>query len=126
MMTTAKRPGATDDDHRVIRFRPRTMADVVQRNHRAGNVAPPSYPVNDLSRYQRSHEPDDYRHRMIMNAAAAVFTLLLTGFGIWLAVSISDLRKTQDCILIGRRDCGRIAVPRNADNSGGPANSLNH
>ena len=35
----------------------------------------------------------------------------LTAVGIWLAVSIADLRKTQDCVLMGRRDCARIAVP---------------
>jgi len=26
-------------------------------------------------------------------------------------VSIADLRKTQDCVLMGRRDCARLAVP---------------
>ena len=35
---------------------------------------------------------------------------LLTAIGIWLAVSIADLRKTQDCVLMGRRDCARISV----------------
>ena len=37
--------------------------------------------------------------------------LVHDGIGIWLAVSIADLRKTQDCVLMGRRDCARIAVP---------------
>jgi len=26
-------------------------------------------------------------------------------------MSIADLRKTQDCVLMGRRDCVRISVP---------------
>ena len=42
---------------------------------------------------------------MIMNVAAGLFTVALTAFGIWLAMSIADLRKTTDCLLIGRRDC---------------------
>jgi hypothetical protein len=31
--------------------------------------------------------------------------------GIWLAMSIADLRKTQDCVLMGRPDCARISSP---------------
>jgi len=26
-------------------------------------------------------------------------------------MSIADLRKTQDCVLMGRRDCARISAP---------------
>ena len=65
----------------------------------------------DLSRYERPRdEPDDFRHRMLANVAALAFTVALTAIGIWLAVSIADLRKTQDCVLMGRRDCARISV----------------
>lgn len=65
---------------------------------------------NDLAAYEQSREPDDYRHRMIMNVAAGIFTIALTGFGIWLAMSIADLRKTTDCLLVGRRDCAVMPV----------------
>ena len=70
--------------------------------------------ANDLSRYERRRdEPDDFRHRMLANVAALAFTVALTAIGIWLAMSIADLRKTQDCVLMGRRDCARIsAMPR--------------
>src|SRR5262245_48026715 len=88
----------TEGDHRVIPFRPRASANPPHRE-------PPSPEPNDLSAYERSREPDDYRHRMIMNVAAGIFTIALTAFGIWLAMSIADLRKTTDCLLIGRRDC---------------------
>ena len=68
-------------------------------------------PANDLSRYERPRdEGDDFRHRMLANVAALAFTVALTAIGIWLAVSIADLRKTQDCVLMGRRDCARISV----------------
>ena len=40
----------------------------------------------------------------------ALITVALTAIGIWLAVSIADLRKTQDCVLMGRRDCARIST----------------
>jgi hypothetical protein len=66
---------------------------------------------NDLSRYERDRdEPDDFRHRMLANVAALAFTVALTAIGIWLAISIADLRKTQDCVLMGRRDCARIST----------------
>jgi hypothetical protein len=68
--------------------------------------------ANDLSRYERTREePDDFRHRMLANLAAFAFTVALIAIGIWLAMSIADLRKTQDCVLMGRRDCARIASP---------------
>ena len=91
------------DDHRVIPFRPRATANA------PGREPQPSEP-KDLSDYERSREPDDYRHRMLMNVAAGIFTIALTGFGIWLAMSIADLRKTTDCLLIGRRDCAVMPV----------------
>ena len=123
---TMKRSSASDDDHRVLRFRPRTSAEVSARHLSSQQAPTQDFLSDDLARYTDDREPDDYRHRMAMNAAAALVTLLLTGFGIWLAVSISDLRKTQDCILIGRRDCGQIPVPHPAETSGTPAPSHSH
>ncbi len=40
---------------------------------------------------------------MIANVAAIVFTAALTGIGIWLAMTLADLRNTRDCVLMGRR-----------------------
>ncbi|WP_184082255.1 hypothetical protein [Afipia massiliensis] len=96
----------TDGEHRVLKFRPRTHTPLpaVQRS---GKLAP------DLSRYEQTDEsPDDYRHRMIANAAAIAFTAVLTGVGIWLAIALADLRNTQDCVLMGRRDCAQISAQR--------------
>jgi hypothetical protein len=106
-----ERPVAADPEHRVVKFRPRTLADPPRAASpaRPGDAEPEP---NDLSPYERDrHEPDDFRHRMLANIAAFAFTVALTAVGIWLAVSIADLRKTQDCVLMGRRDCARIAVP---------------
>jgi hypothetical protein len=103
----SQRPVVTDDEHRVLKFRPRTLAEPPGRQ---GEVRPEP---NDLSRYERvPEEPDDFRHRMLANLAAFAFTVALTAIGIWLAMSIADLRKTQDCVLMGRRDCAHIASPR--------------
>jgi hypothetical protein len=108
-----QRPIAAEEEHRVLQFRPRNPAfapgwrqDAQARQEDAGQEP------NDLSRYERPRdEPDDFRHRMLANIAAIAFTVALTAIGIWLAVSIADLRRTQDCVLMGRRDCVRISAP---------------
>ena len=110
-----QRPIISDDEHVVLKFRPRTSAhppggreEPDPAKHQGTNTQPAA---NDLSRYERPRdEGDDFRHRMLANVAALAFTVALTAIGIWLAVSIADLRKTQDCVLMGRRDCARISV----------------
>ena len=112
----SQRPVSRDDDeHRVLKFRPRTMSRPPGRQAGSGrDVSPVDVPrqPDDLARYERAREePDDFRHRMLANLAAFAFTVALTAIGIWLAMSIADLRKTQDCVLMGRRDCVRISTP---------------
>jgi len=121
-----QRPIITDDEHVVLKFRPRTSAHPpggreepdpaksFNNKTSSSNKTPNSNTspaASDLSRYERPRdEGDDFRHRMLANVAALAFTVALTAIGIWLAVSIADLRKTQDCVLMGRRDCARISV----------------
>jgi hypothetical protein len=144
-----QQPIPPDQEHRVLKFRPRTSAhppgqrdvdahavsgqasgrQVSKRQASGGEIlsvqAQPKYPPpkysrprdsgqeqDDLARYERSREePDDFHQRMLANVAAFAFTVALTAVGLWLAISIADLRKTQDCVLMGRRDCARILVP---------------
>ena len=119
-------PISRDDEHVVVKFRPRTSAHPPGHRAEPGHRNEPGHPVEpadqvhahsgpaakDLSRYERLRdEPDDFRHRMLANVAALAFTVALTAIGIWLAMSIADLRKTQDCVLMGRRDCAQISTP---------------
>jgi hypothetical protein len=122
-----QRPIAAEEEHRVLQFRPRNAAQ--SPAFRGNSPAQPDreaartdvktdFKPNlkteslDLSRYERpQEEPDDFRHRMLANIAAFAFTVALTAIGIWLAMSIADLRRTQDCVLMGRRDCVRISAP---------------
>src|SRR5262249_7080200 len=105
-----QRPVSSDDEHRVLKFRPRTSA---QPPGRAAQQTV-KREADDLSRFERPRdEPDDFRHRMLANLAAFAFTVALTAIGIWLAMSIAELRKNQDCVLMGRRDCAQISsIPR--------------
>lgn len=68
-------------------------------------------PVADLRRYARTDDPDDFRHRMKTNAAAFLLVLALMGCGYWIASTLADMRKGQDCVLSGRRGCGTVTVP---------------
>jgi hypothetical protein len=113
-----QRPVTSDlpeEEHRVLQFRPRTLVHPAGQRRQLGNQAieeDAKAEPNDLSRYERNRtEPDDFRHRMLANVAAFAFTVALIAVGIWLAKSIADLRKTQDCVLMGRRDCVRISTP---------------
>jgi hypothetical protein len=63
-----------------------------------------------VEKYARG-EPDDYRQRMINNGLGLLACVLLVAIGIWLANTIAEMRRNQDCVLSGRRDCTKIIVP---------------
>ena len=71
---------------------------------------PPAPPVPDLGKYEGGEYDDNYRHRMMVNLAALGFTAVLAVAGIWLVIQLADLRKNQDCLLSGRRNCAPIDV----------------
>ena len=92
------------DEHRVVNFR---------RGQAAARPpqAPDPAPVEDLTKYQSRETPEEYRDRMIVNVAAFAFLLVLVGAGFWLADSMARMRKSEDCVLSGRRNCNAIEVP---------------
>jgi hypothetical protein len=103
----------TEDEHRVLQFRPRPGSPLAQRENHSPFVHRLEV-ASDLSRYERvPEEADDYRQRMLANVAAFAFTVALLAIGIWLTVSIAHLRRTQDCVLMGRHDCVQITSPHN-------------
>ena len=92
----------SDDGSRVIGFRRRQPID--------RSRAPSSPAVNDLTKYVRGENPDDYRHRMIVNVVAFVFVIGLIAAGLWLADTMAAMRKNQVCVLSGRRGCTPVEV----------------
>jgi hypothetical protein len=100
---TGDRSSSSDRESRVVRF-PRGRAAPRLR------ATVPS-PVDDLAKFERGEDAtDDYRHRMVVNIAAFVFVLALIGAGIWLADTMAQMRKDQDCVLSGRRGCTPVEV----------------
>jgi hypothetical protein len=107
---TANQPERSETTGRVVNFRPRVSRRRGQADPsgaRAGNPSEKTV-VADLAKYEQSHGADDYRERMIINAIAFVFIVMLTAAGVWLADTIAAMRKTEDCMLSGRRNCAPI------------------
>ena len=98
---TDRQSSSADEESRVVKF---------PRGGAAGRRLPGRPPVEGLAKYERGDDDDDYRHRMLMNAAALVFVAALIGTGLWLADTMAAMRKDQDCVLSGRRGCTPVEV----------------
>jgi hypothetical protein len=59
----------------------------------------------DLARYEREEEEDDYRHRMKMNVLGLLVAILLVISGTWIADTMAEVRRIQECFLAGGRNC---------------------
>jgi hypothetical protein len=103
-------PNKGDEDRgQVLQFRARKPQQPVQA---FGNLAADDSPVPDVSRYAHdSQDTDDYAHRMKMNALAVVALVVLIGGGIWIVDTMTQMRKNQDCALMGRRNCAGVTTP---------------
>jgi hypothetical protein len=103
-MVATQLPDPLDDGHRVIKFSPR-----------AKTASAPAKP--NVSSANKNPEPAqrpasvDYRQRMMANLAAAAFAVVLAGFGVWLVTTLNHMRQTQDCIMMGIRNCGDSDTP---------------
>jgi hypothetical protein len=50
-------------------------------------------------------------NRNIENAVMLGFLVVLVAAGVWLLVTMADIRKVQDCAAQGRRNCATLEVP---------------
>ena len=75
--------------------------------------APESALLDDLERYEQDREEDEtinYPQRMLMNIIAVAVVTLLIGVGVWLADTIANMEREQDCVLQGRQNCAPIEI----------------
>lgn len=91
------------EDERVVAFR---------RGSAPPRPVPRKPAGEDLEAYEHTDEPDDYRHRMITNVLAFLFVAALIGAGLWLADTMATMRKNENCVMQGRRDCAPVEAPR--------------
>jgi len=107
---TSERAGSPDHDHQVLPFRRRGAPAGAAYRMRGPAAEPQAGASDDLAKYEGGTVDDNYRHRMLVNLAGLAFTIVLAIAGAWLAVTIADMRKNQDCYLSGRRNCTPIDV----------------
>lgn len=94
---------------RIVLFPTRTsLGKGKPRREGLGKVDLSASQVEDLGKYERDGQPDDYARRMIVNVAAFAFIVVLTFSGIWLAEQIAQLRKDQDCAFSGQKNCADL------------------
>jgi hypothetical protein len=106
------RPQPGDETGQVVQLRPRPRPAAQHGGGAARPASPPARPaVEDIGKYERPGEDDDYRHRMIMNVIGFLACAFLIVGGIWIATAIADLRNKQDCVLSGRRNCAQLEMP---------------
>jgi len=102
-------PGTASGDQqpgRILPFRSTRLSE--PRSPRE----PAELVIDDLGKYARANaRDDDYSHRMMVNIAALVFVTALAAIAIWLASTMAQNRKNQDCVLSGRRNCVSIDPP---------------
>jgi hypothetical protein len=106
-----QQPAQSEPDNRVVvPLRPRRSGAALGMTAPAETGA--DAPVQDLSRYERHpDDQDDYRHRMLTNVIALFFTAALVLSGLWIANKIAEMRKNQDCVLSGKRNCTPLQIP---------------
>ena len=116
----AHEPPESEDTHhtaQVLQFRPRARPPErpfsAAPNLANESVDHESKLLDDLSRYEQDaeDEPINYRHRMLMNVMAVVVVTVLVGVGVWLADTIAEMERKQDCVLQGRQNCAPIEIP---------------
>jgi hypothetical protein len=85
-----------EQDHQVIPF-PGPRQARGERENLAAYSGPPETAA-------------EYRERMIVNVAVFLVVLGLIGTALWLADTIADMRRNQDCVLSGRPGCTHVDV----------------
>jgi hypothetical protein len=124
VVTDRPDPRGADAFGLVLRFERRrggkmllhAPANHVPANRAALKLAPTSeQAVDDADDFARfEQEPEErinYRQRMFMNVIALAIVTLLLGAGVWIAGTITELQKDQDCILQGRSNCAPLELP---------------
>ncbi len=104
----SQRPRLDEERGRVVQFRPRMP------RARNDNMRPPfskRSPVDDVGKYARGGDEENYRHRMVNNLLAFLVLCLIVYCGIWLANTMAQMRRDQDCVLTGRTNCSPIKMP---------------
>jgi len=104
-------PNDADVTGQVLRFRGRRHLGRSRIGSAAEPDDPAATPEDDFAQYEHDDDEVDYRQRMLMNVIAIAIVAMLVGAGVWIADTIADMEKDQDCVLQGRANCAPIEAP---------------
>jgi hypothetical protein len=102
---TSQAPRDDEERGRILPFTPRVPR---ARNDNARPRETRNPLIDDIEKYARIGEEDNYRHRMLTNLLAFLVLCFIVYCGVWLANTMAQLRKDQDCVLTGRTNCAPI------------------
>jgi hypothetical protein len=97
-----EKENGSDNYDRVVPLRPRPKSSWAERSGRAARETP-SEDADDTD--------DNGTRRTLANLVGLVLVVGLIATGIWLAHAIADMRRGEDCVLSGRRNCMPIEIP---------------
>jgi hypothetical protein len=68
---------------------------------------------DDFAQFEQDQDEEivDYRQRALMNVIALAVVAFLVSAGVWLADTIADMERDQDCMMQGRVNCVPIELP---------------
>jgi hypothetical protein len=100
----------------ILQFRPRERLGDHSTAGLTTATAPADELLDNLAQYEQDREEDEninYPQRTLMNVIAVAVVTMLIGVGVWLADTITNMERDQDCVLQGRQNCApvEIAVP---------------
>jgi hypothetical protein len=98
--------GAADQD-RVVPLRPR----VLRPRPKASSAERSGRPRREAEIEDFEEPEDNGSHRTLANLVGLVLVVGLIATGIWLAHAIADMRRGEDCVFSGRRNCMPIEIP---------------
>jgi len=108
MEAESARPSA-----QILQFLPRERLGERPIHEVAAANAPETELPDDLAQYEQDREEDEninYPQRMLMNGIAVAVVAMLIGVGVWLADTIADMERDQDCVLQGRQNCAPVEI----------------
>jgi len=111
MVVNPSKPDDTQPSGQVLSFRMRPRAPGPPGGAPGLGADGDDLFDDDLSRYEEADAHIDYRQRMLMNVIAVVIVTALVGLGVWIADTIADIEKAQDCVMQGRQNCAPIEFP---------------
>jgi hypothetical protein len=109
------RPDRHDADElgQVLRFPRRPDRAPLPPRATSQLEEPPLEPDAGFVEYEQERDDVDvnYRQRALMNVIALAVVTLLVGAGVWIADTIADIQRDQDCVIQGRFNCAPIELP---------------